>query len=99
MEPEKHNGAPIFEAVETSYLHCDSSGYGWGAVFNECVEAKGFWSGKDKEQHITFKELKVVRCSIKPFLPELKRRRLLLHVDNQSVVGVLTHLKIARHDV
>ena len=28
--PEKHNGAPIFKLVESSYLHCDSSGYGWG---------------------------------------------------------------------
>jgi hypothetical protein len=89
---KKYNGAPIFRAVETAYLHCDSSGYGWGAFLNECVEARGFWSGKDKEQHIPFKELKAVRCAIKSFLPELKRRRLLLHEDNQSVVGVLNHL-------
>ncbi len=40
--PEKHNGAPFFKAVETAYLHSDSSGYGWGAVLNDCVEAKGF---------------------------------------------------------
>ncbi len=26
--PERHNGAPIFKAVETAYLHCNSSGYG-----------------------------------------------------------------------
>jgi hypothetical protein len=90
--PTKHNGSPIFKAVETAYLHCDSSGYGWGAVLNDCVEARGFWSGSDKEQHITFKELKAVRCAVESFLPELKGRRLLLHEDNQSVVGVLTHL-------
>jgi hypothetical protein len=90
--PGKHNGAPIFKSVETAYLHCDSSGFGWGAVLNDCIEARGFWSGKDREQHITFKELKAVRCAIESFLPELKGRRLLLHEDNQSVVGVLTHL-------
>ena len=26
--PDKHNGAPIFKAVETAYLHCDSNGFG-----------------------------------------------------------------------
>ena len=42
--------------------------------------------------HIIFKELEAVRCAIMFFLPELKGRRLLLHEDNQSVVGVPTHL-------
>ena len=46
----------------------------------------------DLEEHITFKELKAVRCAIQAFLPELKGKRLLLHEDNQSVIGVLTHL-------
>ena len=90
--PEKHNGAPIFKAVETAYLQCDSNGFGWGAMLNDCIEAKSFWSGEDKGMHITFKELKAVRSAIKSFLPELKGRMLLLHEDNQSVVGVLTHL-------
>ena len=57
LVPKKHNGAPISKAVETAYLHCNSNGYGWGAVLNECVEVRGFWSGKDKEQLIIFKEL------------------------------------------
>jgi hypothetical protein len=46
----------------------------------------------DLDEHITFKELKAVRCGIKAFLPELEGNRLLLHKDNQSVIGVLTHL-------
>ncbi len=36
--------------------------------------------------------MKAVRCAIKSFLPELKGRRLLLHEDTESAVGVLTHL-------
>ena len=36
--------------------------------------------------------MKAVRCAIKAFLPELKGKRLLLHEDNQSVIGMLTHL-------
>ncbi len=40
--PTHHNGAPIWKPVENAYIHCDSSGYGWGAVLNNCVEARGF---------------------------------------------------------
>jgi hypothetical protein len=90
--PSEHNGSPIWKPIENAYLHCDSSGFGWGAVLNDCVEARGFWSAPDLPQHITFKELKAVRCAVQSFLPELKGRRLLLHEDNQSVIGVLTHL-------
>jgi hypothetical protein len=42
--------------------------------------------------HITFKKPKAVRCAIESFLTQLKGRRLLLHEDNESVAGVLTHL-------
>jgi hypothetical protein len=81
-EPEKHNGAPIFKPIESSYLHCDSSGFGWDAVLNDYIEYRGFWTGPDKLKHITFTELNVVRCAIESFLLELKGRRLLLHEDN-----------------
>ncbi len=73
-------------------MHCDSSGYGWGAVLNNRVEARGFWEPQDRDEHVTFKELKAVRRAIQSFLPELKGRRILLHEDNQSVIGVLTNL-------
>jgi hypothetical protein len=46
----------------------------------------------DLEEHITFKEMKAVRCAIKAFLPELKGCRLLLHKNNKPVIGVLTHI-------
>ena len=80
--PEKHNGAPNFKPVESSYLHCDSNGFGWGTAFNDYIVARGFWTGLNKLQHITFKELKAVRCAIESFLLELRGRRLLLHEDN-----------------
>ena len=44
------------------------------------------------DAYITFKELKAVRCAIQAFLPELREKRLLLHEDAHSVIGVLTHL-------
>ncbi len=80
--PSKHNGAPIWKPVKTSYIQCDSSSFGWGAVMNDCAEARGFWSTPNTEKHITYKELKAVRCAIQSFMPELKGRRLLLHEDN-----------------
>ncbi len=67
--PKKHNGASIFKAVKIAYIHCDSIGFDWGAILNDFVEARGFWSGSDKQERITYKELKAVRCAIKSFLP------------------------------
>jgi len=40
--PYCKNGAPILKQIENAYLHCDSSGYGWGVVLNDCVKARGF---------------------------------------------------------
>lgn len=90
--PSQHNGRSIFKPVETAYLHCDSSSFGWGAVLNGVHEARGFWTGSDRLQHITLKELKAVRLAVLSFLRLLRGRRLLLHEDNQAVVSVLTHL-------
>jgi hypothetical protein len=40
--PSKHNGAPISKPLETTYIHSDSSRFGWAAVINDCAEARGF---------------------------------------------------------
>jgi hypothetical protein len=90
--PDYKNGAPIWKPIKNAYLHCDSSGYGWEAVLNECVEARDFWGIPDIEEHIIFKELEIVRVAIQAFLSELRGRRLLRHEGNQSVINVLAHL-------
>ena len=90
--PSAANGRSIFRPVETAYLHCDSSDFGWGAVLNGEHEARGFWLPQDRQQHITFKELKAVRYAVMTFLRQLTGRNVLLHEDNQAVVAVLTHL-------
>ena len=90
--PRQQNGRPIFSPVDTAYIHCDSSSYGWGAVLNDDVTAKGIWTTPDREEHITYKELKAVRFAVQSFLPRLRGRRVLLHEDNQAVVRILTTL-------
>eukprot|EP00873_Tetraselmis_striata_P023178 jgi/Tetstr1/443442/TSEL_031453.t1 len=74
--PTQPNGRPIHRPVETAYMHCDSSGYGWGAVLNGKLEARGFWGAADERQHITWKELKAVRLAVESFLPHLAGRRM-----------------------
>jgi len=39
-------------------MHVDSSGYRWGAILDETTDASGFWYDRDREVHITYKELK-----------------------------------------
>eukprot|EP00873_Tetraselmis_striata_P014463 jgi/Tetstr1/434727/TSEL_023780.t1 len=89
--PTQANGRPIHRHMETAYMHCDSSGYGWGAVLNGRVEARGFWGAADERQHITWKELKAVRLAVESLLPHLAGRRV-MYEDNQAVCIVLAGL-------
>jgi hypothetical protein len=92
--PDQHSGRSIYKPIETAYLHADSSGYGWGAVlnYNPAYKARGFWYDNDRQQHITWKELRAVRLAIDSFLPQLRGRHVLLHEDNTTVVARLSKL-------
>jgi hypothetical protein len=70
--PSANNGRSIFSPIETAYLQCDNSSYGWGVVLNEQLEARGFWSAADQQQHINRTELKAVRLAVLSFLPLLR---------------------------
>jgi hypothetical protein len=50
--PSHANGKNIHSLVESAYIQCDCSGYGWGAVLNGRLEARGFWGPEDEKQHI-----------------------------------------------
>jgi hypothetical protein len=78
--PNQNNCRSIYKPIETAYLHADSSDYGWGAVLNDNdnYQARGFWSATDRQQHITWKELRAVRHAVESFLPQLKGRQVLL---------------------
>jgi hypothetical protein len=90
--PSHANGKNIHRLVETTYIHGDSSGYGWGAVLNGRLEARGLWGAHDEHQQITLKELKAVRLAVLNFLPHLAGRSILLHEDNHIVCYVLAGL-------
>jgi hypothetical protein len=91
--PSANNRRSIFSPIETDYMHCDSSSYGWGALLNEQLdEARGFGSAADQRQYITWKESKAVRLAVFSFLPLLRGRKALLHEDNQAMVVVRSHL-------
>eukprot|EP00873_Tetraselmis_striata_P001863 jgi/Tetstr1/422127/TSEL_012983.t1 len=50
--PTQSHGRPIHRHVETAYVHCDSSGYGWGAVLNAMLEARGFRGAANERRHM-----------------------------------------------
>jgi hypothetical protein len=79
----------IHRPVESAYIHCDISGYGWGVVLNGRLEARSFWGLEDEHHHITWKERKAVRLAVLSFLPHLVGRKILLHEDNQAGCHVL----------
>jgi hypothetical protein len=90
--PSAKNGRSIFSPIESAYLHCNNFGYGWGALLNEQLEARGFWPAADQQQHITCKELKAVRLAVLSLIVLLRGRKVLTHEDNPRVVVVLSHL-------
>eukprot|EP00873_Tetraselmis_striata_P029823 jgi/Tetstr1/450087/TSEL_037133.t1 len=80
---EESNCTPIHRPVETAYIQCDRSGYGWRAMLNGHRETRRFWGPGDERQHITLKELKAARLAAESFLPHLAGHRvLLLHEGN-----------------
>jgi hypothetical protein len=90
--PSHANSKNIHRPVESACIHCDSSGYGWGAILNGGLEARGFWGPKDEHRYISWKELKAVRLAVLSFLPHLVGRNILLHQDNHAVCYVLAGL-------
>lgn len=90
--PARSTQRAIWRSPETATLHCDSSGFGWGAVLNGAAPARGFWSAEQQEQHITWKELVAVRLGVESFLPRLAGRAVLLYEDNMGVVGIIRGL-------
>ena len=97
--PRKTQWSPNSEASGDNLPSLRLKPFWAGAVFKKRVDARGFSLVPDLDQHITFKDLKAVKCVIKSFIPELKGIRLLLNEDNQREIGVLTNLTSTSPDM
>lgn len=90
--PARSTRRAIWRDPATATLHCDASGFAWGAVLNQVTPARGFWSQAERLYHITWKELAAVHRAVVTFLPHLRDREVRLFEDNQAVVSVLRGL-------
>ena len=95
VRDSRHVGRSIWLEPTTRTLSSDAGPNGWGGALDwarQLPPAYGFWSPEEAEWHIGMRELRAVRLVIQHFLPHLRRRRVLLFEDNQSVVFILTNL-------
>jgi hypothetical protein len=91
----RHVGRSIWLEPTTRTISSDAGPHGWGGALDwarSLPPAHGFWSPAEAEWHIGMRELRAVRLVIEHFLPHLRRRRVLLFEDNQSVVFILSNL-------
>ncbi|XRB11733.1 hypothetical protein RI054_03g15660 [Pseudoscourfieldia marina] len=65
-------GCPIWRPIETATLHTDSSGFAWGAVLDGKLEARGYWTSEEAEDHITLNELRAVTRAVTTFRSQLE---------------------------
>ena len=84
--PEQHLQRAMYREATTATLYTDASMRGWDGVLNNTAFVHGIWTREQSSQHITYLELLGVLKSVQALLPRLKRRRVLLFVDNQAVV-------------
>ena len=92
---DPHVGRSIWLEPTTRVGSVDAGPYGWGGALDWArvlPPAYGFWTPEEAEWHITMRELCAVRLFIQAFLPECRRRRVLLFEDNQAVVFILTNM-------
>jgi hypothetical protein len=90
--PSQSSVKTIHKPIRTAHIHTDSYGYGWGAILNERLEARGVWSAEDEQQHITLKEFNAVRHDVESFLPQHAGRNVLMYEDSKAICRILTCL-------
>ncbi|XP_066596470.1 uncharacterized protein [Prorops nasuta] len=69
-------------------IYTDASTSGWGALYGD-KRIHGFWSVEDLKNHINFLELLAVYKALKTFSPLLKKKNILLRVDNTTAIAYI----------
>jgi len=74
-------------------MSTDASDFGWGgAIFSPYdLEARGFWTWEERQEHITLKELRAVLRTLETHGLRLRHHHVRLLCDNQAVVAVINH--------
>ncbi|XRB14270.1 RNA-dependent DNA polymerase [Pseudoscourfieldia marina] len=85
-------GCPIWRPIETATLHTDSSGFAWGAVLDGKLEARGYWTSEEAEDHITLNELRAVTRAVTTFRSQLEGKTVQHFEDNMGVVYIINGL-------
>ncbi|XRB14165.1 RNA-dependent DNA polymerase [Pseudoscourfieldia marina] len=85
-------GCPIWRPIETATLHTDSSGFAWGAVLDGKLEARGYWTSEEAEDHITLNELRAVTRAVTTFRSQLEGKTVQHFEDNMGVVHIINGL-------
>ena len=72
-------------------IFTDASTSGWGAVL-ENKEIHGFWTEKEKREHINLLELKAIWLALLSFETEIKNCHILLRVDNTTAISYINKM-------
>ncbi|XP_039305579.1 uncharacterized protein LOC120357864 [Solenopsis invicta] len=72
-------------------IFTDASTSGWGAVL-ENKEIHGFWTKKEKREHINLLELKAIWLALQSFEAEIKNCHILLRVDNTTAIAYINKM-------
>lgn len=87
---ESWNGLTIWQPTPQAEIHTDASDYGWGAVLNKVVPARGFFNDEQLQVHITEKELRAVLLGLDYLSPKFQDlNHIRIVTDNQVVKSVV----------
>eukprot|EP00873_Tetraselmis_striata_P043104 jgi/Tetstr1/463368/TSEL_008290.t1 len=92
--PNHSNGRSIYKPVERACMSTAPAKYGWGAVLNETTKARGFWYERDRDLHISYKELKAVRLTSHSPMLMTELRKLWFILDSNDISIRARYIKI-----
>lgn len=81
----------IRSGLFTLEIFTDASLTGWGTVCDD-IRTHGFWSLKDKKNHINYLELLAVFHALRCFASNLKDCEILLRVDNSTALAYINRM-------
>ena len=80
-----YSGKLISHGKVDHIIVTDSSGYAWGAIFND-RHTQGLWDEREREMHINILEMKAGLLGIQSLCSELSNCHLQIQMDNQTAV-------------